>query len=271
MKATRFALLMFFAANLHAHETGATAHYLANEAVVITRGDTQIAFDPLYRNTHRWESVPADIERALVSGEPPFDSIDAVFISHNHEDHFDPALLLDWLEASEQIELYAPAQAVQQMLDVRQPAKAVMERIHAITMQPGDPAQTISHGDLVIEVVRIPHSGWPTQMTDVENLSYRVTMDDATTVVHMGDADTSETHYFQNFEHWEAAEPDLAMPPYWFFDSEDGRLVLEDYVRAKQNIGIHVPADMPDEPVERPEPYGDADLFTRPGETREIP
>src|SRR5262245_21953512 len=70
----------------------ATAHYLANEGVLIVSGETRIVFDPLFRNDFgTYRLLPKELERALFAGEPPFTGLDAVFISHYHEDHFSPA------------------------------------------------------------------------------------------------------------------------------------------------------------------------------------
>ncbi len=271
MRPALVAAMLLFTAFASAHEQHATAHYLATEGVVVIRGDSQVAFDPLFRNSfNTYDRVPEALERALVNGEAPFDSIDAVFISHHHGDHFDPAEVLAWLETSPAIELYAPTQAVEAILEVRPVADAVGARITPIDLQPGDEPVVIRSGDLLIEIIRVPHAGWPSRHATVENLVFRVTLDDATTVVHMGDADADEAHFFEQAEHWEARTTNLAMPPFWFFSAPDGKTILEDYVQADHVVGIHAPAEMPDEHDERPERYQGYDMFTEPGETREI-
>ena len=66
-----------------------TAQYLANASVLVTTGDTKAVFDPLFRNDFgQYALVPAQMERALFDGTAPFDGLDAVFVSHYHEDHF---------------------------------------------------------------------------------------------------------------------------------------------------------------------------------------
>ena len=259
-------------ASLPAHERTATAHYLANAGVVVTQGETQVAFDPLFRNDfNRYDRVPEHLERALTGGEPPFDSIDAVFISHYHEDHFEPSLLLDWAEAHTSLHVYASVQAIEAILAVRDAEDTVRERLHAISLQPGDPPWQIISGDLLIEVVRIPHAGWPTRMTDVENLAFRVTLSDETTVVHLGDSDDDEAHFFEQAEHWESRHLHLALPPFWFFLGEEGRHVVDEFLDADVTVGVHAPADMPDGALNRPDNLDDRDVFTEPGETRSIP
>ena len=93
-------LLLALGATAFSHEhVSSRAHYLGNEAVMVERGDTKIVFDPLFREDYgQYQRVPAEIEAALMAGTAPFDGIDAVFISHYHDDHFDPALMLDYLE-----------------------------------------------------------------------------------------------------------------------------------------------------------------------------
>ncbi len=60
------------------------------------------------------------------------------------------------------------------------------------------------------------------------------------------------------------------MPPYWFFLRAEGRRVLEDRIGASISIGVHVPTEVPDDPEHRPDYLQSLELFTRPGETRDI-
>lgn len=239
---------------------------------MVSHGATKIIFDPLFRNDYgQYERVPADIEQALFAGDPPWDSIDAVFISHNHEDHFDTTLMLSFLEARADIDLYAPEQAV---ADLKRVASAgqqpVFERVHAVTPEYGATPTQITLDGLQIEAVRVPHSGWPERMTDIENIAFRVTLEGATTVLHVGDADPRLQHFSSQADHWNSRHTHLALPPYWFFLSPDGRRVIAEQLRPEHAIGIHVPRRMPDDPAQRPDEFSGFDLFTQPGETRAI-
>jgi hypothetical protein len=62
----------------------------------------------------------------------------------------------------------------------------------------------------------------------------------------------------------------MAFPPYWYFLSESGLQVLHERLRPAQTVGIHVPVTVPENAAEREPGLQDVDLFTRPGETREI-
>ena len=250
----------------------ATAQYLANAAVLVTNGATKVVFDPLFRNDFEiYERVPESMERALFAGELPFDGLDAVFISHYHEDHFSAVDVLRLLEARPDLRLYAPAQAVAGMRDISAGRlDAVMARVNAIALQYRDAPVSLQHGTLLVEAVRVPHSGWPARLQQVENIAFRVTLDAETTVVHLGDADASDAHFAHDVSYWSQRRTDVAFPPYWFFLSEGGRQVLERRIAPTRSIGMHVPADVPNRPADRAPELRGHELFTEPGEVRAI-
>ena len=250
----------------------ATAQYLANAAILVTNGGSKVVFDPLFRNDFgSYERVPEPIERALFAGEPPFDGLDAVFISHFHEDHFSAADVLRLLEGRPDLRLYAPAQAVAGMREIASSRlDAVMTRVNAIALQYRDAPVSLQHGTVLVEAVRIPHSGWPARQQQVENIAFRVTLDSETTVVHLGDADASDAHFAHDGAYWRQRRTDVAFPPYWFFLSDGGRQVLERRIAPTRSIGMHVPADVPSRPAEREAGLREHELFTEPGEVRAI-
>lgn len=259
-------------ARQQARQRTTTAHYLANASVLVTHGDTSVVFDPLFRNDFgQYALVPAATERALFAGAAPFDGLDAVFVSHYHEDHFSAADVLRLLEVRPNLRLFAPAQAVAGMRAVSaERLAAVASRVHAIALAYRDAPITLEQGALVVEAVRIPHSGWPTRQQDTENIAFRVTLDDATTVVHLGDADTSEAHFARDGAYWGRRRTNVALPPYWFFLNDEGRRVLNTRLNAARSIGVHVPAAVPAEAGRRDPELRGHELFTTPGETRDI-
>ena len=89
---------LFTSASAMAQETS-VVQYLANEGVMITHGETSILFDPLYDNSYgQYQMVPQPILDAIFAGESPYDSVDAVFVSHFHGDHFSASEMLRLLK-----------------------------------------------------------------------------------------------------------------------------------------------------------------------------
>lgn len=245
---------------------------MANEGVMVSDGETKILFDPLYPESYgQYLLVPEEMRTALFNDEAPFDGVDAIFISHFHGDHFSPDDVLDLMLAQEQIVLYAPNQAVIGMRSIANgDSQVVFDRVHAVSLEYGDAPVRMEMDNLVVEAVRIPHSGWPTGRVNVENIVWRVTLNENSTVVHMGDADPNDEHFALDPEYWSRVTPNMAFPPYWFFASPQGPDILENRVGARRNVGIHVPQQIPGDPMARPRELRSADLFTQPGETRRL-
>ena len=269
MKTCISILLTFLASGI---ALGQEAFYMANEGVMVTDGETKILFDPLYPETYgQYLLVPEEMRIALFAGEAPFDGVDAIFVSHFHGDHFSPEDMLALLEAQTDITLYAPQQAVMGMRTIASDEQAtVFDRVQSVSLQYKDAPVTLQMDELLVEAVRIPHSGWPTGRLNVENIVWRVTLNDNSTVVHMGDADPNDVHFALDPEYWNRVSPDMAFPPYWFFASGAGQSILENRVGARRNVGIHVPQQIPGDPMARPRELRGADLFTQPGETRSL-
>lgn len=257
---------------LHAQATHPHARYLANEGVMVVNGDTKVLFDPLFTNGYGHYLVLSPAAKAdLYAGRPPYDGIDAVFISHHHGDHFSPAEILKLLKSQSKIRLYAPEQAVNALRDVAGSGDLeVFERVTAVKLAYKDAPVTLQMESLKIEAVRIPHSGWPNSRLDIANISWRVTLNDETTVLHLGDADPNDVHFVDDAAYWDRNRPDMAFPPYWFFNSRFGPGVLSQRIKPRHSVGIHVPRDIPQDPLNRPADLRGADLFTQPGETRQI-
>ncbi len=248
------------------------AVYIANMGAMIERGETKILFDPLFHYAHdTYDRVPAEVETALLAGDEPWDGIDAVFISHHHGDHFDPATILELLRTRPTIELFGPEQAAAAIRElVADPSDPLLERVHGLSIENGMAATDIEFGPLLVEAARVRHSGWPNRHANVENIVFRVTLDSETTVMHFGDADPADEHFAISPDHWNERHSHFAMPPYWFFLSGEGRQILKDRIGADKATGMHVPADVPDDPADRPNNVRGLDIFTRPGETRTL-
>ena len=253
-----------------AAQVTSTVQYLANEGVMIAHGETKVLFDPIFHyGPDTYQRVPQAMQDAIMAGESPYDGVDGVFVSHYHPDHFQASSILMLLREQQGIRLYAPAQVVAELRQMASPDdEPVFERVTTFDLQYGDAPVFVRAGGLLIEAVHVPHSGWPTARTDVQNIAFRVTLEDTSTVVHLGDADARIVHFEQDEAFWDERRVDLALPPYWFFLSADGREILEDRIYARHSIGIHAPAEFAKGPSAMPEELIGEDVFTQPGEGR---
>lgn len=252
----------------HSHsQADATAHYLGNEGLLIEHGNTKLLFDPFFhRDFGIYQTVPAPLKRKLLEGQAPFDSIDAIIISHAHEDHFNAAELMAYLMSFSTVYVFAPAQAIDAMGNVseRQAFESLIAtgRVHPVHLDYGEPPWKARVGDVYVDAVRIPHAGWPGRQ-DVQNMVFRVTTREGATVMHMGDADPDVDHYLPHRNHWNTLRSDMAFPPYWFYLRLEGRDILDSYLNVEKHVGVHVPVIKPNQLSK-----GHYDVFHTPGETR---
>ncbi len=249
------------------------AQYIANAGVMVMRDDVKVLFDPLFDEDFGvYDRAADEVQRQLVAGEPPFDGVDAVFISHSHDDHFDPSLLLEFLAANEGARLYGPAAvlAAVRRVDASR-TEALRDRISVVSPERASGPVVLRFGVIEVAAIDIPHEGWPDYHADVENIVFSVTLDAKTTVAHLGDADPRVEHFAGSDEYWRTRHHHMAFPPYWFFLREEGRKILDETVSADHAVGMHVPTEVADEPAERQPEFEGFDLFTRPGEERRIP
>lgn len=251
---------------LAAHDFSDKAQYLGNEGVLFSfkgkNRTTNILFDPFFHNSYNtYTLVPEKIREDIYSESKPFDSIDAIFVSHAHGDHFSAEDGLNYLEKFPQTKLIAPKQAIDQILKLPESDK-VKERLISVDLKYKQQAKRFSIGAVKVDAVRIPHAGWP-QRSEVENIVFRVGVLNGVTIMHLGDADPNKLHFDPYKKLWQEKTTDLAFPPYWFYLTKDGNEILENKINAVKSIGVHVPTIVPENLKQTGKDY-----FSVPGESR---
>jgi len=251
-----------------AHDEGSHATYLSNASVMVARGDTKILFDAFYADSYgQYALTPNDIRAALMAGEAPYDGVDAIFVSHVHGDHFTAAPTIAYMRQHKDVMLYGSQQVYDAMRKAATgEAAPVMKRVIAVDMTPTDKARNFVADGIEIDVVSIPHAG---NRPNIQNYAWRVTLDETTTVIHLGDAGPVPADFERHKEHFAARKTHTAFPPYWFVGHDDGEAILKNIIAADQTVGLHVPARAAGNGDQWRTDAG-GDLFTDPGETRDI-
>jgi L-ascorbate metabolism protein UlaG (beta-lactamase superfamily) len=259
-----------FASLSQAHQPGGQVEYLGNEGLLVSVCDTKVLFDAFFDNDYgQYVLVPDNTRADLREGNPPYDGIDALFVSHVHDDHFSADSVLAYLLAHQQVVLIGPQQVVDTLADAGGAAdQDLRSRIIAFDTKPGDLPEHTGVDKLKVDVVAIPHAGGA-RMSDIDNLVFRVTVAGSSTVMHLGDAAADDTYFAQQPEFWEAKNTQMAFPPYWFLTSQSGKDILKNRVHAAKVVGIHVPMRAVGNGDAWRQEIG-ADLFSDPGETRVV-
>jgi L-ascorbate metabolism protein UlaG (beta-lactamase superfamily) len=244
------------------------ARYLGNEGVLVAVAGHKVLVDAFYAQSFSTYSlVPERLVTDMMSGRPPYNDVAAVFVSHVHGDHFSPAPMLAYLRAQPQVRLFCPTQVLDKLRQSGADAE-LLNRVTAFDLAPGDAPATQRSGALEIDVVALPHAGGA-RMADVRNLSFRVSLGNNHTFVHLGDAAIDKPAFALHVDFWAARNVDTVFPPYWFLGDETGLSLLADFLAPGQVIGIHVPAAATGQGDAWRAQLG-ADLFTDPGEFRRL-
>ncbi len=251
------------------HDMESEATYTGNAGVLVEHGDIKILFDSFYSNSYNtYVLVNDSTMNDMLTATPPYDDVDAVFVSHVHGDHFSAAPMLAYLRAQPEVVLYASIQVHEALKAAASESDPVLDRVRTVSLSPGDSPLRFSHADLSIDVVAIPHSGGA-RMADIMNLAFRVNLGDSVVVMHMGDATVDRRSYEPLRTHFATPQIDTAFPPYWFVGDDDGEYILDEIIRPEQVIGVHVPSQAIGQGDRWRQRAGD-DLFTDPGETRRL-
>ncbi len=223
----------------------------------------KILFDPLFKiNFQRFSLVPEKLKLKMLENIEPLNNVDAIFISHSHADQFDAKEILSYLNKYQNVQLIAPKQAIDK-LKLLPDYKKITKQLHEISMEVGEQPIEISFGGVQIEVIRIPHVGWP-ERADIENLVYRVTLD-GFTVMHLGDSDINPEHYLPLSSFWSKKATHHAFIPGVFAVDANSEQSIKELINVKRITHIHIPMNVPKKLKELK-----VDFFSIPEEIREI-
>lgn len=256
-------IMMLFSGIITAKNIPASAQYLGNEGVLIVNNNKKILFDPIFKqNYNRFTLVPKEIKEKLINSAAPFSTINAIFITHDHADHFHAAEVSDYLQKHKEVQLIAPTQ-VMKKLALQPNYQQFKPQLHEVSLNIGDKPTSLNINNIHAEAVRIPHIGWP-KRTEIENIVYRVTID-GVTVLHLGDADINPQHYIPYAKFWADKITHHAFIPGVFAVDEHSTTSAKIQLNARNITYVHIPMQVPDKIKALA-----VDYFSKPGEKRTI-
>ena len=218
-----------------ANQDGVTITFLANEGVMLSSGTKKVLIDALFLKYERGYAVPDDSTQiALTSARGAFNAVDVVLATHRHGDHFHPAPVVAHLTANPRATLVTSQQVIDSLRGQLPTGGALTSRLIARTMAPGTRRRDVVNG-VTVELLGLPHGGRRHQR--VEHLGYIVELG-GRRVLHVGDTDTSE-ETFASFR-LDTARIDVALLPSWMVVDDEGRRVIQRWIRPRQVVAFHV-------------------------------
>ncbi len=208
------------------------ARYVANAGVSVDVEGRRFLIDAVFRDGIEPYAVSTPVQRARIEqAQGPFADVDALLVTHWHDDHFDAGAVAEHLEHNPRAVLISSSEVVDQ---VRAAApRLAPSRLQAFVPAPGEVAVT-RVGDVPVRIIRARHNR--SRRFPEQHVGFLI--GDRAPVLHVGDADPRA----DNFVALSALpRPALAFLPFWYVSDPASRAVVADAIRPRRIVAVHVP------------------------------
>ena len=191
---------------------------------MITVGDQRILIDVIYAG------YPEGVLKPILDSQPPFDGVDLILATHEHHDHFDPELVLRYLQNNPETVFASTPNAVKAILALD---NSMQTRLTAIELEAGG-QEKLTLAGIDLEVIQLSHG-----VTDVDNLGFIITFEEAK-LFHMGDMDPAviSVSDLKDFS-LPGKQIDIAFAHEYLLSEEAFHAHVSDGIQAKYLIPMH--------------------------------
>ena len=206
--------------------------YLGNEGFLINTGKTKILIDGLFRSKY-YVSPPDSVLNKMMGSGLPFDSIEFMFVTHPHHDHFSDSLTCAFLQAHPETRFISSTETCDSMKHKTEKIQKQMTCIEPDT----DRINYLSYGVTKITSLWLKHTG----NQPVVNLAY-IVQADGFTFCHVGDALLLMNEETLDKVPWDSLKIDVLFLTY--FDKESPSLrYIKEKIKPKHIVLMHATKD----------------------------
>jgi L-ascorbate metabolism protein UlaG (beta-lactamase superfamily) len=213
--------------------TGVTeVRYVANSGMLLTISRRRFLIDAPIRAGIPPYATSSREERALLeAARGPYQDVDAILITHWHEDHFSADAVAAHLSSSPRTILVSSPEVIDRVRGVAPGLHA--SRLRAALPSPGGSEQ-VDIGGVPVHVLRLRHN--PARRLPEQHVGFLIGA--TAPALHVGDADPA----IDNFAGLKSLPPvDLAFLPFWYVADAANRRVVADAIRPGRIVAMHVP------------------------------
>jgi L-ascorbate metabolism protein UlaG (beta-lactamase superfamily) len=212
--------------------TQAIVRYVANAGMLVSVDGRHFLIDaPIRDGISPYPTSPSEERIRLEAARPPYDGVDAILVTHWHEDHFSAEAIAAHLSANPRAVVISSPEVIDRI-------RAVAPRLAASRFRPSLPAPGQSAmtrvGDVPVRVLRIRHN--PTRRLPEQHVGFLI--GESRAVLHVGDADPVAGNFAVL-----ATTPrvDLALLPYWYVLTENSRQMVTTAIAPRGIVAMHLP------------------------------
>jgi L-ascorbate metabolism protein UlaG (beta-lactamase superfamily) len=218
--------------------------YVANEGFLIAGGSAKVLVDALFDEGFGTYQTPARPTRGqLENASPPFDGVGLILVTHWHDDHFNPKMVVAHLKNNPGATCVAPQQVVDKMKEEKD-FDAVAKQTEAATPEPGEVISKII-GGIGLKIFGMRHAPYMEngvdRHRDVQNVGYLVTVG-GVNMFHTGDAVFDLEEEFIQSTGIDNETIDVLFIEY-FDMSENTQHLIKDVFKPQHVIGMHLPTN----------------------------
>ena len=206
--------------------------YLSNAGVLLNLDNRKILIDALCKPNSIFKNPTDEITGKIINGQPPFDSIDLMLISHHHEDHFDAEGVSRFILNNKQATVISSAKVIS--LIKKGLAPGITGKLIGLeSLRHSEERITVNGLDII--AVSLVHHG--KMFGHVDNYAYLI--DGSFKVFHTGDAVASK----ENYENLNLAKYniDLLLAPFPYVGLISARQVIREYIKPRKIALLHMP------------------------------
>ena len=219
-------LLLLGAPTLPAEEV--EFRYLGNEGFMVSRGEDVVLIDALFgEGVAGYSVVPRKIRKNLKKARGDYAEVDLVLASHFHPDHFEAEAVVEHLEANPGAHFLGPGQTTDRVVALEEELRPRVLRLWPDSGEKLD----YEHRGIHLTAVRLHHGAAPAQ-----NLGWIVEMG-GLRWLHFGDTEITAEEIRPLGLREEGI--DVALLPYWYFDTAQWQPVLEE-IGARHLVAMHL-------------------------------
>ncbi|MCK4920158.1 MAG: MBL fold metallo-hydrolase [Bacteroidales bacterium] len=209
--------------------------YIANSGFLIESEGKQIIIDALF-NTG-WDNylIPTDsVVSDIINQQDPFHNSSLMLITHNHGDHFNPSMVVEYLINNSENILIAPPLVTNAILKHPDYKKFENQIVHLDKINQEKNDTTIQ--GIRVRSFFIQHDSRP----QIENTGYLIEIDKLK-VFHSGDSNGSDIAEYEDLQ-LQNENIDLAfLNLYGFWSTKEEREFTEKYINPMEITLMHIP------------------------------
>jgi len=156
--------------------------YVANMGVLISSGNSKVMIDCLFGVLSKARFPGPVTLDSMMSGIPPYDDVDLVLVTHRDPDHFDSAVVMQYMLARPEPILVVPADAAKKLRAAQSDWSKIESRVVILDLEIGKILDTVL-ANIPVTIVRTTHG----QSARPMNLMYLFEVS-GWRVFHEGDA-----------------------------------------------------------------------------------